>query len=269
MLERRRERKLAEELAAKRAEGDAALAAARMVLDYARLEVNEKNIEGVVLKRGEVGHFIIQGAGLSEPKRLPGQWTGSSKGVSFRIAKGVRYHVGGTRGTFQQGEEVMQPTDFGTFVVTNQRCIFVGSKRSIEWAYSKLLGFSLEGIAGTAIFNVSNRQKASGVLYGTEHESKIEAVIAASIARFQGDDVYRAFIAELEADAHAAESAAGILPARSSAESLPPGPATPHDAIAPGWFPDPSARHQLRYYDGTRWTEHVATNGVQSTDAPT
>lgn len=34
------------------------------------------------------------------------------------------------------------------------------------------------------------------------------------------------------------------------------------------WAADPYRRFELRYYDGTRWTEHVSSGGVQSTDAP-
>lgn len=33
-----------------------------------------------------------------------------------------------------------------------------------------------------------------------------------------------------------------------------------------GWFPDPMRRFQSRYWDGTQWTAHVATDGVQATD---
>lgn len=33
----------------------------------------------------------------------------------------------------------------------------------------------------------------------------------------------------------------------------------------PAWYPDPSGQHQYRYYDGTGWTVHVATNGQQGT----
>ena len=29
-----------------------------------------------------------------------------------------------------------------------------------------------------------------------------------------------------------------------------------------GWFPDPGGRHQWRYWDGTRWTDAVADQGV-------
>ena len=32
------------------------------------------------------------------------------------------------------------------------------------------------------------------------------------------------------------------------------------------WHPDPMGRHQLRYWDGTNWTDHVSTNGVQGSD---
>jgi sugar phosphate isomerase/epimerase len=32
------------------------------------------------------------------------------------------------------------------------------------------------------------------------------------------------------------------------------------------WYPDPVGGHELRYWDGQRWTEHVSDNGVQSAD---
>ena len=40
---------------------------------------------------------------------------------------------------------------------------------------------------------------------------------------------------------------------------------SPADIVA-GWHPDPSGRYQLRYSDGTRWTEHVSTEGTTGTD---
>ena len=35
-----------------------------------------------------------------------------------------------------------------------------------------------------------------------------------------------------------------------------------------GWFADPLGRHQLRYFDGTQWTEHVSSNGRTAVDPP-
>lgn len=35
------------------------------------------------------------------------------------------------------------------------------------------------------------------------------------------------------------------------------------------WYPDPFGRHELRYWDGAQWTEHVSSHGRQATDPPT
>ena len=41
------------------------------------------------------------------------------------------------------------------------------------------------------------------------------------------------------------------------------------DATAPAaWYPDPSGRYELRYWNGSAWTEHVSRNGQQFTDPP-
>jgi uncharacterized protein (AIM24 family) len=34
----------------------------------------------------------------------------------------------------------------------------------------------------------------------------------------------------------------------------------------PSWHPDPTGRHELRYWDGSVWTDHVADRGVQAMD---
>jgi Protein of unknown function (DUF2510) len=36
--------------------------------------------------------------------------------------------------------------------------------------------------------------------------------------------------------------------------------------VPPGWHPDPSGTHHLRYWDGLRWTEHVSD---PASDVPT
>lgn len=37
-------------------------------------------------------------------------------------------------------------------------------------------------------------------------------------------------------------------------------------AVPAGWFADPSRRHELRYWDGQRWTERVADRGTEAVD---
>src|SRR3978361_1347152 len=34
------------------------------------------------------------------------------------------------------------------------------------------------------------------------------------------------------------------------------------------WYADPFGRHELRYFDGSQWTEHVSSHGRQSVDPP-
>jgi len=46
-------------------------------------------------------------------------------------------------------------------------------------------------------------------------------------------------------------------------------PAAASTSNAPaGWYADPSGRYDLRYWDGTTWTEHVSRAGQQYTDPP-
>jgi uncharacterized protein YxjI len=43
---------------------------------------------------------------------------------------------------------------------------------------------------------------------------------------------------------------------------------TDTSGYAPNWYPDPWGRHEHRYFDGTNWTEHVASHGRASIDPP-
>ncbi len=33
-----------------------------------------------------------------------------------------------------------------------------------------------------------------------------------------------------------------------------------------GWYADPSGHNQVRWWDGSRWTEHVGNDGVHATE---
>lgn len=62
----------------------------------------------------------------------------------------------------------------------------------------------------------------------------------------------------------------GKVDPSASAPSPGAAPATAGDApsVPANWYKDPSGRFELRYWNGSAWTEHVATGGRQSTDAP-
>jgi len=68
-------------------------------------------------------------------------------------------------------------------------------------------------------------------------------------------------------DIPAPEPASSTSPAK-PAEPSAPGPSTPGPrAFSPDWYPDPTRRYERRYYDGSKWTEHVAAGGRTSIDA--
>jgi hypothetical protein len=138
---------------------------ARAAWEASKLDTEISDVDGAKLKRGEVVYCAIEDAELVEERRA----------------------------------EMPVVTDTGSFVVTNQRCVFVGSKRSTAWAYSKLLGCSLDGEA-VAMFKVSNRQKTTGVKYSVEIEPQVDATIAAAIARFHGEDEHTALVDALHED---------------------------------------------------------------------
>jgi hypothetical protein len=59
-------------------------------------------------------------------------------------------------------------------------------------------------------------------------------------------------------------------PAAAPTVTPPVAAATPAPASTTpaGWYPDPSGRFEMRYWDGNAWTEHVARQGQQYTDPP-
>lgn len=127
----------------------------------------EGSLDGPVdLKRGEVRFFTLNGAGLVEVRRGPGHRMGGYAGPSFRIAKGVYWHMGATAATYVPGADVLTVIDEGTAIITNQRVIFAGVKLTREFAFAKLIGYEHDPGTDSTSIHVSNRQKVSSIRYG-------------------------------------------------------------------------------------------------------
>jgi len=82
----------------------------------------------IILKKKEVCHYEVPAKLVEEKTRT--RYVGGSRGVSFRIAKGVYYRVGGFRGE-RIKETFKEITDEGTLYVTNKRVLFVGTKKML------------------------------------------------------------------------------------------------------------------------------------------
>jgi Protein of unknown function (DUF2510) len=77
--------------------------------------------------------------------------------------------------------------------------------------------------------------------------------------------------AQREADERAAQAAVAALTRAQVVDTAsappPPPPLPPVEKSVPAdWLADPTGRHELRYWDGSRWTEHVSDAGVTGQD---
>lgn len=111
----------------------------------------------IVLKRNEVAHLETEANLLKEV--LIREYKGGSRGMSFRIARGVSYRVGSHRGQMQVVGSELQVAATGILTVTSQRAVFAGDRKSQEVRYDKLL--SLNVYSDAIQFHVSNRQNPS------------------------------------------------------------------------------------------------------------
>jgi hypothetical protein len=230
----------------------------------------------LLLKPGERLVYGITGAGLFEPRREPGHWSGRSGGFSVPVGDGIRMRIGKSAGTYVQGDETPTIIDHGDVSFTTQRVVFQGDKYTREWLFSKLVGVMHYADQPRTAIQVSNRQKTSGIVYtGISPDAvRLRLAVAIAICRGESQEVTKELRDELAA-LDAAPSAAA--PPAGSPENKPPAHPveTAHDGArapvsagpgAPAWAPDPTGRHQWRYWDGKAWTDYVADNGQESRD---
>lgn len=179
---------------------------------------------GLVLKRGEALLFTYHNASLIESRRSRGHYEGGYSGFSFRIAKGVSYHVGGTRGTYVQGPEAPTVIDQGDVYITDERVVFLGSRQNREWAYAKLLGVRHDDDAPRTFLPVSNRQKTSGFDYSPEHATVIHFALALGLARFHDQSAQLTASLQQELQEHEAAKPPAVQAPALPATTVPPSP---------------------------------------------
>jgi len=133
----------------------------------------------LLLKRGEVAHAVVAAELMKEVAIR--EYRGGGGGFSFRIAKGVRYHTGRTRGRSVVVGSQLVAEDSGALTITSRRCVFTGNKKTLEFAYSKLVEIAVftDGIR----FHVSNRQTAS--LFKVESGDVVAALVNAAAQRIE------------------------------------------------------------------------------------
>jgi len=99
------------------------------------------SVPGFVLQKNELLHWAEAGA-LLEERAVRRRYEGGSRGVSFRIMKGVTYRVGAHRGNLVTETDVI-PVSQGALVVTNKRVAFRGHKKGFVTRLDKVMDIQL------------------------------------------------------------------------------------------------------------------------------
>ncbi len=110
--------------------------------DLSKLSDLNGEVRGLILHPGEKCFAICRGAQhVVEAHRT--KYVGGSQGISFRIAKGVRYHAGGFSGhpvtTYYE-----KVNDTGDLYVTTERVVFSGSREVTSINGSKVADVRIE-----------------------------------------------------------------------------------------------------------------------------
>ena len=150
-------------------------------------------VNQTIQKAGEIVLWTAQGQ-FHEAGRGAGSFQGSSQGLSIPVVAGIRYRVGATRGTYVSGDPIQKYGEVGDVVLTTTRVLFNGMINTREWAFAKWNGAAASEDETDYIFNVSNRQKTSGVLFsprdGREFNRYLSCALVAAeygIERFYRD----------------------------------------------------------------------------------
>ncbi len=133
-----------------------------------------------VQKSGEI--VIWSGRGqFHEAGRAPGQYVGGTQGLSIPVVAGIRYRVGAMRGTFVPGDAIQAYKEVGDVILSTDRIMFNGMYNTKEWAFAKWNGAATSDDESDYIFNVSNRQKTSGILFDVSVGREFNRFLAQAI----------------------------------------------------------------------------------------
>lgn len=131
----------------------------------------------VMTKGDEVVYF--EGPARLAKEVAVREWRGGGSGVSIPIGGGMRFRTGQTRGRSVVVGSELAEADAGLFAVTSTRAVFQGSRKSLEFAFPKMIGMDLyaDGIR----LAVSNRQNPS--LFWISPAEGVAAVITGAMKK--------------------------------------------------------------------------------------
>lgn len=111
----------------------------------------------LLLRQGEVAYIDQPAFLLKEVVRR--EFQAGSQGISVPLGSGIRYRIGAVRGQAVTIGTEVQTADTGVLTVTNQRVVYHGGRRTLEFAFPKLV--ALTAYSDAIALGVTKRQSTS------------------------------------------------------------------------------------------------------------
>jgi hypothetical protein len=155
-------------------------AMARLVIarvNDARLPVLEEGESQLITRRGEVVHAEMDAQLGNEV--IDRELRGGSAGVSIPLGHGVRFRYGNAAAHSVVVGSHPEAVDAGVLSVSSQRVVFLGERKTLACAYSKLVGLQL--YADAIRISVSNRETPA--LFFADQAEPLAAIIGGAVRK--------------------------------------------------------------------------------------
>jgi hypothetical protein len=144
-----------------------------------RLPVLDPAQVPLVLAPGEEAH-VATPCRIDQERVVGRTGGGGYSGLSFRIARGVRYHIGGSRGR-SYPVKAQVTVSRGILVLTSRRATYLGSTRGFNKPWAKVT--AVEPYADAVTFYFADRQNATTLLYEDPGAAPLVEAVTAWILR--------------------------------------------------------------------------------------
>ncbi|MFM2310555.1 MAG: hypothetical protein RLY87_2677 [Chloroflexota bacterium] len=151
----------------------------RKLYEISRGVITPIHNTGVQLRPGENAYWS-EPVGLYEEKVIRRETVGGSRGVSFRIMRGVSYRIGSSRG---QSVPVTATVEVarGDLVITSQRVIFKGDRRTMAFALDDVIG--VDPYTNAIVLHVERLKQPAQFRYINTESAELVAQIVAFVLR--------------------------------------------------------------------------------------
>jgi hypothetical protein len=130
----------------------------------------------LLLKSGEVALEETPAGLLKEVTER--EFQGGSRGFSVPLGHGVRYRAGAVRGHMVTIGTEWQVADTGLLTVTDQRVVYHGGRKTLEFLFAKLA--TLNAYSDAIDLGVTNRQTTSS--FRVANPEVVSGIIRAAVA---------------------------------------------------------------------------------------